>query len=232
MHIHTSKPYHPVFNTPRTTWVFDLDNTLYAAECNLFSQIEQRIEHYVQNLLGLESPAARKIQKKYLVEHGTTLNGLIQNHDVDPEHYLDAVHDIDFSPIQPNLQLRESILALEGRKIVFTNADAPYAQKILERIGIADLFEDVFGILEADLQPKPLRPAYDKFVKDYDFNPAEAVMFEDMVRNLKPAHEMGMATVWINTGSQWGEIGHDPTIIHAETDNLTNWLASFTRHIA
>lgn len=219
--------YHPVFDTPRSVWVFDLDNTLYHAECNLFSQIDKKIGSYVQNLLGLSPTDARTVQKRYLVDHGTTLNGLIANHKVDPHHYLDSVHDIDFSPIKPDPVLREALTDFDGRKIVFTNADRPYAEKVLERLGVKDMFESIFGILESDLKPKPVPEVYDKFIKQYDFDPNDAVMFEDMARNLKPAHDRGMATVWINTGSTWGEIDHDPAIIHAETDSLSKWLADF-----
>jgi len=219
--------YHPTFDTPRDTWVFDLDNTLYAAECDLFSQVDKRIGDYVQSFLGLNAEDARRLQKKYLVDHGTTLKGLMAHHDVDPHHYLDSVHDIDFSPIKRDDHLRDAITRLEGRKIVFTNADNSYARKVMDRLGIDDLFEDVFDILEADLEPKPKPSVYDQFIAKYGIRADRAVMFEDMARNLIPAHDRGMATVWINTGSTWGEVDHDPDIIHAETTSLSAWLHGF-----
>jgi len=219
--------YHDAFHDDRDTWVFDLDNTLYAAECALFDQIDKKIGDYVQSLLNIDPVEARKIQKGYLLEYGTTLSGLMKNHKVDPAHYLDSVHDIDFSPIKHDAKLCQSIEALDGRKLVFTNADRPYAAKIMKRLGIHDHFEDIFDIVAAKLQPKPVKAVYDMFLRTHDVDPNCAVMFEDMVRNLKPAHELGMATVWINTGSIWGEADYDADIVHAETPQLTDWLFDF-----
>lgn len=213
----------------RDVYVFDLDNTLYPAQSNLFAQVDVKIGEYVQSLLSLDPVEARKIQKRYLVEHGTTLRGLMENHKVDPHHYLDAVHDIDMSPIKNDPALRKSLESLDGRRIVFTNADKPYAEKVLDRLGIADLMEDIFDIHSASLDPKPVPHVYDTFLSDHDIDPARAIMFEDMARNLVPAHALGMATVWINTGSPWGEAGHDPETIHAETDLLNNWLTSYLK---
>lgn len=211
----------------RDIFVFDLDNTLYPAESNLFSQVDVKIGEYVQNLLSLDPVEARSLQKQYLVNHGTTLKGLMENHNVDPHHYLDAVHDIDMGPIKEDLALRQSLEALEGRRIVFTNADETYAKRVLDRLGVADLMEDIFDIHAANLDPKPKPHVYDKFLSDHDVDPARAIMFEDMARNLVPAHTLGMATVWINTGSTWGEQGHDPATVHAETDLLNTWLEGY-----
>lgn len=222
-----SKQYHDALHSERDTWVFDLDNTLYAAECNLFNQIDVKIGEYVQNLLQVDAGEARRLQKQYLLEFGTTLNGLMKKHKVDPSHYLASVHDIDFSPIKRDDTLRAGIEALDGRKLVFTNADHPYATKILERLGIADLFEGIYDIVAADLRPKPDNTAYEAFIKEHDVDPDKAVMFEDMVRNLRPAHSLGMATVWINTGSVWGEADYDAAIVHEETDALADWLYDF-----
>lgn len=219
--------FHPQLITPRDVWVFDLDNTLYAAECNLFSQIDQKIGEYVQTLLGMSPKDARKVQKQYLLEHGTTLKGLMAHHKVDPYHYLDSVHDIDFSPIQQDNHLRAALEKIDGRKIVFTNADEKYAARVLERLGIADQFEDIFDIHEARLEPKPRPEVYDQFVGKYGIDPNRAIMFEDMARNLPPAHRLGMGTVWINTGSIWGQADHDPATIHAETGSLSAWLHAF-----
>lgn len=223
----SNERYNPIFERHHDTWVFDLDNTLYAAECNLFTQIDKKIGNYVQDLLDLHPKEAREIQKKYLLEHGTTLKGLMDNHAVDPEHYLENVHDIDFSPIKRNPRLREAINALQGRKLVFTNASKPYAIEILRRLGIDDLFDAVFDIVDANMLPKPRVEVYQQFIKDHDVDPNKSVMFEDMVRNLKPAHGLGMATVWINTGDEWGGADYDPNIVHAEGSNLSDWLHDF-----
>ncbi|MBL4837324.1 MAG: pyrimidine 5'-nucleotidase [Kordiimonadaceae bacterium] len=220
--------YDPIFDRHNDTWVFDLDNTLYAAECNLFKQIDQKIGSYVQKVLGLPPEEARVIQKGYLLQYGTTLKGLMDNHSVDVDHYLDSVHDIDFSPVKRDEKLRAAIQKLEGRKLVFTNASAPYSVEILQRLGIEDLFEDVFDIIAAELLPKPMTEVYDKFIKDHAVDPNRSVMFEDMVRNLKPAHDLGMGTVWINTGDEWGKANYDASTVHAEAPNLSDWLHDFT----
>ncbi len=204
--------------------MFDLDNTLYSAESNLFSQVDVKIGEYVQTMLDLDPVSARKLQKQYLTTHGTTLKGLMVHHDVDPHHYLDSVHDIDMTPIVNDPELRSSLEELPGRRIVFTNADRPYAERVLARLGIGDLFEGIFDIHSANLDPKPKPHVYDKFIAEFDIDPTRAVMFEDMVRNLVPAHDLGMATVWVNTGSVWGEADYDASKVHAETDTLNNWL--------
>ncbi len=216
--------HHPIFSEDRDIFVFDLDNTLYPAESDLFSQVDVKIGQYVQSLLGLDPAAARKVQKGYLLEHGTTLGGLMANHDVDPQHYLDSVHDIDLSPIANDPALREMLQSLTGRRLVFTNADQPYAERVLDRLGIGDLFEGIFDIHAASLAPKPRPHVYDMFLGKYGVDPARAIMFEDMVRNLIPAHALGMATVWINTGSTWGEADYDASKVHAETESLHGWL--------
>jgi len=226
----SSKPdqdYHEAFHENRDTWVFDLDNTLYAAECSLFDQIDRKIGAYVQAHLQIDAEEARKIQKKYLLEFGTTLSGLMKNHKVDPAHYLASVHAVDFSPIKHDKKLCDAVKALDGRKLVFTNADHPYATEIMKRLGVLELFDDIFDIVAAKLQPKPVNTVYDMFVRKYDIDPHKAVMFEDMVRNLKPAHELGMATVWVNTGSIWGTADYDADFVHAETNRLNDWLYDF-----
>lgn len=221
---------HRVFDEKRDVYVFDLDNTLYPAESDLFSQVDVKIGEYVQSLLNLDTQSARKLQKQYLVSHGTTLKGLMVNHNVDPHHYLHDVHDIDLTPIKEDPLLRSSLKALDGRRIVFTNADRPYAEKVLARLGIDDLFDGIFDIHSAGLDPKPKPHVYDMFLAEYEVDPARAIMFEDMARNLVPAHDLGMATVWVNTGSVWGVADYDAAKVHAETDTLNNWLEMHLRH--
>ncbi|GHF11955.1 pyrimidine 5'-nucleotidase [Kordiimonas sediminis] len=213
----------------KKVWVFDLDNTLYPAECNLFQQIDVHMGEFIQRLLSLDPIEARKIQKKYLVEYGTTLKGLMANHDVDPHDFLDKVHNIDFSPIQKDVRLRSALERLDGRKLVFTNADLQYSEQVLDRLGIADQFEGIFDIHAADLEPKPKLASYEKFARTFEIDPTHAVMFEDMAQNLIPAHSLGMSTVWIDTGSEWGDPGQDKDHIHYETNSLSSWLDSFTK---
>ncbi|WP_262693821.1 pyrimidine 5'-nucleotidase [Kordiimonas aquimaris] len=219
-----------VFLENRDVFVFDLDNTLYPSENNLFAQVDVKIGEYVQKFLQLGPEDARAVQKRYLLEHGTTLKGLMANHTIDPQHYMDSVHDIDMSLLQKNTQLREALLNLDGRRIVFTNADTAYAERVLARIGIADLFEDIFDIHRAKLEPKPAPHIYDNFLSEFNIDPKRAIMFEDMARNLIPAHARGMATVWIDTDSVWGNADHHPSFIDAETTSLPSWLETYLDH--
>lgn len=216
------------------TWVFDLDNTLYPQECDLFSQIEVKMNEYVASFLKLPKDEARIIQKKYYVEYGTTLNGLMKNHDVDPSHYLHHVHDIDYSSITPNPQLRDAIKALEGDKLVFTNGSKGHAQKALDALGFNGLFSDVIDIAETKFEPKPKREAFDILVKKHGLNTKDSVMVEDLSKNLLTAHDMGFMTVLVWSDKVWDNEpdGHAPAgegdiekeHIHFATNNLASFI--------
>lgn len=212
------------------TWVFDLDNTLYHHEIDLFKQIDVKMGAYLAKLFDVDLVEARRIQKKYLVEYGTTLRGLMHHHDVDPGHYLADVHDIDLSPIKEDAKLRETLEDLKGKKLIFTNADTPYSERVLDRLGIAHLFDGIFDVHAADFKPKPDKSTYQSFLKVHNVKPKAALMVEDMARNLVPAKDLGMHTVWINTGSVWGEADHDQSHIDVEIDALTPWLHRFSKN--
>lgn len=205
-------------------WVFDLDNTLYPADCDLFSQIDARMSSYVADLLDTDLDTARRIQKDYFVSHGTTLRGLMDNHVVDPEHFLDAVHDIDVSPLSPAPGLRTALAGLEGRRLVFTNGSRGHAERVLNRLGVADLIDDIFDISAADYHPKPQPETYDRFVAQCDVAPGAAVMIEDMIRNLAPAAALGMTTVWLRSSYQWAEVDREGHSADIEIDDLVAFL--------
>lgn len=219
--------------TERRTWVFDLDNTLYPAECNLFAQIDERMTRFVADYLGLPDAEARALQKQYYFEHGTTLSGMMTHHEIDPAPFLKFVHDIDHSPLPVNLKLREAIKALPGRKFVLTNGSLGHAQGVTEAMQISDLFDGMFGIEEMDYRPKPARSAYDKFLSSFKIDPRDAVFFEDLARNLEPAHQMGFATVLVTSEKDWS---HEPDgarpagpegEIAPYVDHVTGDLAAF-----
>lgn len=180
-----------------TDWVFDLDNTLYSRHCNLFAQIDTLITSYVMDLTRLDFEQARALQKAYYRDFGTTLNGLMHQHEVDPDHFLNTVHRIDYSPVPAHPELVEAIAALPGRKFILTNGDVGHAHAVLRRLGAADLFEDVFDIRAMAYKPKPLREAYESFFARNGIDPAKAVMFDDLEKNLVVPHEVGMATVQV-----------------------------------
>ena len=204
-------------------WIFDLDNTLYPASGDLWTQIDARIGAYVQTLLDCSPEEAHRIQKGYFHSHGTTLNGLMADHDVDPHHYLDAVHEVDLSGIEANLALAEALVRLPGRKLIFTNANAPYAVRVLERLGLSDTFEAVHDIHSTAYRPKPDPLAYAGLCTAFDLDPGESLFVEDMARNLKPAKAIGMTTVWIDNGSEQTS-DTDRSFIDYTITDLGAWL--------
>ena len=212
--------------TSLETWVFDLDNTLYPASAGIFPRIDVRMGAYIANLLGVDAIEARRVQKKYFHEHGTTLSGLMAKHQTDPHHFLEYVHDIDMSSIPQNQRLAAILARLPGRKLVFTNGDQPYAKRILAALGLSDSFEAIYDIHDQAYLPKPAPASYVKMCKDLAVEPTRAIFFEDMARNLKPAKALGMKTVWINNGSEAGHLEADPSYIDYETTEPTAWLAA------
>lgn len=186
-----------------TDWIFDLDNTLYPRTCNLFAQIDTRITGYVMECTGLEFEAARDLQKLFYRDHGTTLNGLMLHHGVDPDHYLSVVHAIDYSPVDPHPELVAAIKALPGRKFIFTNADIPHAEAVLGRLGGGELFDGMFDIRAAGWRPKPVREAYEMCLETFGIAPDRAVMFDDLEKNLKVPHALGMSTVHVVPGDDF-----------------------------
>lgn len=215
-----------------TDWVFDLDNTLYPRSCNLFAQIDLRITNYVMDLTRLEFQAARDLQKTYYRDFGTTLNGLMQQHEVDPEHFLNTVHAIDYSPVDPHPELVAAIAALPGRKFILTNGDTGHARAVLARLGGADLFEHVHDIRAMTYVPKPHKAAYDGFFALHGIDPTSAVMFDDLEKNLVVPHEVGMTTVQVVASEDFAheqveawELGRAAgPHVHHITDDLVRFL--------
>ena len=181
------------------TWIFDLDNTLYPASCRLFDQIDVKIGAFVSNLLGIDAVEARRIQKAYFYEYGTTLRGLMSEHRVNPDEFLDYVHDIDHSPVPANQPLDAALHGLPGRKLIFTNGTVAHARKVLARIGVTHHFGDIFDIVHSDFIPKPDIGPYRKFIAQHAVDPTRSAMFEDIARNLEAPHELGMTTVLVTS---------------------------------
>ncbi|WP_277970705.1 pyrimidine 5'-nucleotidase [Sphingomonas echinoides] len=205
-------------------WVFDLDNTLYPASARLFDQMDVKMTAYVARALGVDLVEARRIQKAYFFDHGTTLAGLMAEHGVDPHHFLDDVHDIEMDVLEHNAPLAAAIARLPGRKIVFTNGDTPYAARVLDRLGLGESFEAIHDIHAMDLKPKPNASAYAGLCAAFDIDPTESLFVEDMARNLAPAKAIGMTTVWIDNGSEQAAAEQDRSFIDFTTPDLTAWL--------
>lgn len=204
-------------------WIFDLDNTLYPARTNIAGQMDARITQYIADLLGLDWAEARTLQKKFFHEKGTTLAGLIADHGVDPHHYLEFVHDLEMDVLEHDAPLVAAIARLPGRKLIFTNADAPYATRVLERLGLSESFEAIHDIHATNYVPKPDPQVYRGLCDAYDLDPAQSLFVEDMARNLAPAKAIGMTTVWIDNGSEQTADAQRDHIDYIITD-LAGWL--------
>ena len=216
-----------------TDWVFDLDNTLYPRECNLFAQIDLLISDYTAGVTGLPYAEARALQKAYYRDHGTTLHGLMLHYGVDPDHFLKTVHAIDYSGVPAHPALVAALKALPGRKFILTNGDAGHANAVLERVGASGLFTDIFDIRSMRYQPKPLPVAYETFFAAHGIDARRAAMFDDLEKNLLVPHDVGMVTVQVIAGEDfshhqvenWELERTGGPHVHHVTDDLAGFLA-------
>jgi putative hydrolase of the HAD superfamily len=179
------------------TWVFDLDNTLYSADCDLWPKIDQRITLYLSHLFGLDGMSSRALQRYYYQRYGTTLRGLMEEYGIGPDDFLDFTHDIDRSSLLPDLALANAITALPGRKLILTNGSREHALRTARALGLEAMFEDIFDIADAEFVPKPAAANYERFFERHAVDPARAAMFEDLANNLIIPHERGMTTVLV-----------------------------------
>lgn len=184
------------------TWIFDLDNTLYPETCSLFDEINHKMNLYMAALLGLNLEAASAMRQGFYERHGTTLNGLMHEYGADPHPFLDFVHDVDLSRIDPAPDLAQLLANLPGRCFVHTNGTVAHAERVLKRLGIEEYFNGIFDIVASQFQPKPGAQAFAGFVDAFDVEPRTSIMFEDKAENLEVPHALGMITVWINHRAQ------------------------------
>jgi putative hydrolase of the HAD superfamily len=202
------------------TWLFDLDNTLYPLESGLAELMEPRITQFVMELTGLPREESYALQKKYLMDHGLTLRGLMLHHQVDPEVYHARFHDMPLDGLIPDHDLYSALARLPGRRLIFTNADHIHTARVLDHLGIADLFEDVFHIGSAAFEAKPSPLAFARIMQAHAIDPARTAFFEDSERNLAPAAELGMTTVLVGPQSMQS----DAPFVHYRAEHLTPFL--------
>jgi putative hydrolase of the HAD superfamily len=215
------------------TWIFDLDNTLYPAQCNLFAEVDRRMGTFIAEFLDVPFEHARYLQKTYYRQFGTTLTGLMQVHKLEPQSFLDYVHNIDLSPVPQLPELAAAVEALPGRRLIFTNGSRCHAERVAEKLGVLHLFEDICDIAACEYVAKPSADAFDRMVKRHGVVVREAAMFEDMPLNLEAPHALGMTTVLVHSNyvdhpaqlqmRNWREL---PDHIHYTTDCLTTFLRS------
>jgi putative hydrolase of the HAD superfamily len=218
------------------TWVFDLDNTLYPYHVNLWQQVDARIRDYIAGFLKIAPADAFRVQKDYYKRYGTSMRGLMTEHGMAPDDFLDFVHQIDHSPLEPNEALGSAIARLSGRKLILTNGTRRHAQAVLARLKLEHHFDDVFDIVAAELEPKPSPQTYARFLKAHAVDPARAAMFEDLARNLKEPHALGMTTVLVVPEhtrevfrEDWELEGRDAPHVDHVTDDLAEFLERLAR---
>jgi len=217
-------------------WVFDLDNTLYPSDSDLWPKIDARITLFLTFLFGLDGMSSRALQKYYYRRYGTTLRGLMLEHDVTADEFLAFVHDIDRSSLQPNHVLAAAIAALPGRRLILTNGSREHALRTAEQLGIGDMFEDIFDIVAADLVPKPAAETYQRFFERHDVDPKHSAIFEDIAHNLAVPHARGMVTTLvvprpgqIDFRDPWESTGGGAPHVDCVTDDLEGFLQNIRR---
>jgi putative hydrolase of the HAD superfamily len=218
------------------TWIFDLDNTLYPHNVNLWQQVDERIRDYIADFLKVTHEEAFRLQKDYYKRYGTSMRGMMTEHGMRPDDFLDFVHQIDHSPLEPNPALGDAIEKLPGRKVILTNGTRRHADAVLARLEIERHFQDVFDIIAAELEPKPSPQTYDRFLGALKIEAATAAMFEDLARNLAVPHALGMTTVLVVPEhsrevfrEEWELEGRDAPHVDHVTDNLTAFLRAISQ---
>ena len=219
-----------------SNWVFDLDNTLYKAECGLFDKVHILMGRFIEEKLNLGSGAAQALRSKYYHQYGTTLRGLMIEHQINPDEYLDYVHQINYDVVEPNESLHDTIKKLPGKKFIFTNANYGHVEKVLEKLHMTDLFNGCFDISESDYLPKPHKEIYEAFQNKFNLDNSSTAMFEDLHINLREPSALGWQTVWVTNNIEYNlnkdvnlrediqKIMNEKKYISHVTDNLENFL--------
>ena len=208
------------------TWIFDLDNTLYSADSGIFQQVHTLMSKFVSTHLNIDIKKATELQRKYYRQHGTTLRGLMDNHNVDPDHFLSEVHQLDYSIVGPNFKLNRELKKLKGRKIIYTNANRQHANDILIRLELTNVFDEIFDIKTANYIPKPEASPYEQIISEFNIDPITTIMFDDIAKNLVPAKNVGFASVWIDVGYEnfSDDIAKSKKYLDYETKDLSLFL--------
>ena len=213
-------------------WIFDLDNTLYPADCNLFAQVDRKMGEFIARFLGVPFVYARHLQKTYYRQFGTTLTGLMQVHRMDPKPFLDYVHDLDLSVVKEHPELAAAIDRLPGRKLIFTNGSRAHAERVAGKLGVLQCFDGIFDICDADYVPKPTASCYQHFCRAHDVDATASAMFEDIPHNLEAPHALGMTTVLVRSNANRDHpvqqmirsLVEPPAHVHHMTHDLAGFL--------
>jgi putative hydrolase of the HAD superfamily len=205
-------------------WLFDLDNTLYSGKTKVFEQVDKKMSLFISQKLNIDLKKAKQLQKEYFHEYNTTLNGMIKHHKINAEEFLEFVHDVNLDFLQKDNLLASEISKLSGKKFIFTNGSRSHAKNVTKRIGVDEHFDGIFDIVDSDYVPKPSLEPYEKLIKKFDIDPKYCIFIEDIARNLKPAYELGMKTVWIENDEPWAAEYADENFVNYKTKNLSEFL--------
>ena len=205
-------------------WIFDLDNTLYSGQTKVFSEVDKKMSTFISKKMNVDLIKAKEIQKKYFYEYGTTLSGLMKQDGIDPHDFLDFVHDIDISWLPKDLKLREELIKIKEKKIIFTNGSHAHVENIIKQLGIDGLFDGAFDIVDANFVPKPHADPYKKIIKKFDIDPTKSILIEDIAHNLEQAKKLGMKTCWLENEEAFAKKDADKPYIDYKIKNLPSFL--------
>ena len=204
--------------------LFDCDGVLYQDLEAVFGQVSKKMTEYISKKLNIDLIKAKELQTNYFHKYNTSLNGLMMHHDIPPEEFLKYVHDIDLSFMKKDLALREELEKLNIKKFVFTNSSKEHVNNITAHLGIDDLFDGIFDIVDAEFNPKPEAKAFDLMTKKFNINPKETLYIEDIAKNLSIAKERGSTTVWLINEEYWGKKDSEKDFIDYKIKNLSLFL--------
>ena len=205
-------------------WIFDLDNTLYSGQTKVFSEVDKKMSSFISDKFNVDLIEAKKIQKEYFYEYGTTLSGLMKKRNVDPNEFLEFVHDIDISWLPKDEQLKEELIKIKEKKYIFSNGSHAHIENVTNQLGIKNLFDGAFDITDANYVPKPHLAPYEKLIKKFDLDPNQSILIEDIAHNLEQAKNLGMKTCWLENEEAFAKKDSDKPYIDYKIKNLPSFL--------
>jgi len=205
-------------------WIFDLDNTLYSGQTKVFSEVDKKMSEYISKKLNIDLIKAKEIQKKYFYESGTTLSGLMKHDGINPHDFLEFVHDIDISWLPQDLLLKQELMKIKEKKYIFTNGSLAHVKNVTKQLGINNLFDGVFDIVDADFVPKPRINPYQKLIQKFNLEPEKSILIEDIAHNLEQAKNLGMKTCWLENDESFAKKDADKPYIDYKIKSLPSFL--------
>jgi len=205
-------------------WIFDLDNTLYSGQTKVFSEVDKKMSSFISKKFNVDLVEAKKIQKEYFYEYGTTLSGLMKKKNIDPNEFLEFVHDIDISWLPKDKLLREELIKIKDKKYIFSNGSHAHIKNVTTQLGINGLFDGAFDITDADFVPKPHLTPYKKLIEKFRLNPKQSILIEDIAHNLEQAKNLGMKTCWLKNEEAFAKKDADKPYIDYKINNLPSFL--------